>query len=50
VDALEILLIEGTALKIALGELQTLEGYVIQVAGEGDVPSIVELGGTSVAG
>jgi hypothetical protein len=31
---LEILLIEGTALEIALGELQTFEGYVIQVARE----------------
>src|SRR6185295_1827821 len=31
VDALEILLIEGTALEIALGELQTLEGHVIQI-------------------
>jgi hypothetical protein len=31
VDAVEILLIEGTALEIALGELQTLKGHVIQI-------------------
>ena len=34
VDAFEILLIEGTALEIALGELQTLKGHVIQIVRE----------------